>query len=154
MEFFKQWALNVCLCAIVGTIISMLSPKGRMDKIIKLMLSVFIFLSILSPFLKGDVNEFDFDFPIQSTSQDELIEKSNQLTLQTGKKAIEQKISDTLKENGFSDFTVEAVLKEKNGEIDVEKILITLSDNANKNQASDLIKSQFGFDTEVKTHGQ
>lgn len=154
MEFFKQWALNVCVCSVVGTIISMLSPKGRMDKIIKLMLSVFIFMSVLTPIFNADKFENDFDISYETVAQDDLIEKSNEMTAKAGQKAIEEKIQSSLEENGFADCDVEAVLKKDNSSITVEKVYVYTKDMSKEKAISDFIKTQFDFTAEVKSVGQ
>ncbi len=112
LEFFRQWAISICASGIIATIFSMIAPKGSMDKIIKLMLSVFIFTSMLTPFLDGGSIAFEsmFSLPEATVSAEELRAQANEITLSAAKNSVEQAIGDFLEERGCTVYQVEAAL--------------------------------------------
>ena len=59
METIKNWAFSISFAAVVSTIIQMLIPKGNLEKVVKITLSVFMLSIIFSPVL------LDADFKIQ-----------------------------------------------------------------------------------------
>lgn len=116
MQFFKQWAVSVCATGIIGTVFSMIAPKGSMDKILKLMIAVFIITSILAPFLTGGNNKSDFSSYFetntkQDVDEEDMWEQANQLTLKTAQKSVEKALSDFLIEKGLTEFKIKADLK-------------------------------------------
>lgn len=52
MEGVKSWCLSVCFSAIIGSIILIISPNIEKQKIIKVVVSAFVLIGILSPVLK------------------------------------------------------------------------------------------------------
>ena len=60
MEAIKSWAFSISTAVVVSTIMQMLVPKGNLEKVVKISLSVFMLSIIFSPFL------IDVEFKIQS----------------------------------------------------------------------------------------
>lgn len=116
MQFFKQWAVSVCATGIIGTVFSMIAPKGSMDKILKLMIAVFIITSILAPFLTGEKRGMDFNSNFDTNSyqkvdEEDMWEQANQLTLKTAQKSVEKALVDFLIEKGITEFEIKVNLK-------------------------------------------
>lgn len=154
MEFFKQWAISICACGIIGTVFSMIAPKGSMEKILHLVIAVFIFTSVLLPFLKmGDVN-LSFDEANFSSEQslDELVERSNEITLSTSKVSVEKAVSEFLVSNNFSDAKVKAKIdSDENNNIIVNSIEIGLPSEviAQSENVTNLVQNKFEIETRV-----
>lgn len=66
MDFIKSWTVSVCLTLIISAVFSVISPKGSMGRFYKVIIAVFIFVSLLYPFSDFDFNEFKSDFNFQS----------------------------------------------------------------------------------------
>lgn len=51
-DAFKQWAVSLIICALGGTLISLLSPRGSMEKTLRAVIGIFVVSSICTPLLK------------------------------------------------------------------------------------------------------
>lgn len=116
MQFFRQWAISVCATGIIGTIFSMISPKGSMNKILKLMIAVFIITSILAPFLTGGNKTSDLKSAFENNSaqtvnEDDMWEQANRLSLKTAAKSIEKTVSEFLINKGINEFEIKVNLE-------------------------------------------
>lgn len=154
MEFFKQWAISICACGIIGTIFSMIAPKGSMEKILNLVIAVFIFTSILTPFLKMD--KIDFDFSGSSASNEEtlqdMVEKSNEISLTSAELSVQKVVSDFLNSNDFPDAKVAVEMEnddEKNVSIKKIEILLPEEKLSQTNKVKLLVESEFKANVEV-----
>lgn len=53
MNFINQWSTLICLSSISCVIIELIIPSGKMEKILRTVLGVFILSSLIIPFSKG-----------------------------------------------------------------------------------------------------
>lgn len=113
MQLLKQWAISVCASGILGTVFSMIAPKGSMDKTIKLMIAIFIFTSMLVPFVSAEKLNFDefYQADHSEVSQEELQAQSNALTMKTTKISIEKAVSSFLEKQQHTNCRVKAILE-------------------------------------------
>lgn len=159
MQFFKQWAISVCASGIIATVFSMIAPKGSMDKILKLMISVFIFTSMLVPFLTGEKIDFD-DFissSSQSVSEEELWERANQLTLKTAKASLEQSIGDFLNRHSLEEYEIEvSFIVDENNYITISHADLYLmpDDLGRSGDLKALTEQEFGITVNVFSIGE
>lgn len=49
MEAFRQWAVSLIIAGIAGTVISLLSPRGTMEKTLRAVIGIFIVSAVVSP---------------------------------------------------------------------------------------------------------
>lgn len=160
MEFFKQWAISVCASGIIATVFSMIAPKGSMDKILKLMISVFIFTSLLTPFLTGEKPDLSFlaDITAQDgTSEDSLRSMSDELTMRTAKGSVEETITAFLQQHGCSDCRVQAELQvDENHYVQIVLIRLYLSeaDLSRGDELKRMTETEYQIKTEVFSLGE
>lgn len=150
MQFFRQWAVSVCASGIIGTIFSMIAPKGSMDKILKLMISVFLFTSIVAPFLSGEKLDFDLSADgaaqSQDISEDVMWEEANQLTLRTTQKSIENGIGDFLKRHSCAEYKVKVQLhvdENQYVQLDGAELYLTAADSSRGDELKQLTEADF-----------
>lgn len=60
MSAIKSWSVTICLVSVICTIIEILFPKGKMEKIFQVVLGVFMLCSLLIP-LKKTLANIHFD---------------------------------------------------------------------------------------------
>lgn len=154
MQFLKQWAISVCASGIIGTVFSMIAPKGSMDKILKLMISVFILTSMIVPFMTGENIEFEDFFDTsskQAVSEDDLWQKSNELTLQTTQRSVEQSIRDFLVTKNCTECEVVVSLSvDENNYVSIESAELYLTESDQNRSAELITLTQQEFDITVK----
>ncbi len=66
VTFLSSWVKNLSLALIVVSILEMILPNNKTKKYIKTIMSLYILFSIISPFLKGDINFNISDMNISS----------------------------------------------------------------------------------------
>ena len=83
--FLKDWIISIAIISIEGGFFLMICPNGEMKKNVKLVLSLFVLLVIISPFFGGKMK----------ISEKEIIKEINKITKieKTEKKALEGSLS-------------------------------------------------------------
>lgn len=129
----------------LSVVFSVLTPKGSMGRFYKIIISMFIFISFLFPLTEFDISDFKFDFDFGSEYSD-VLENAAQ-------KQLESSVGSALSENGFKNCDVSARVKEDNGEITVESLLISVPDGYSTKEVKDLLFNKLGVVAEVKRIG-
>lgn len=70
MNAVYQWATVVCLSAIVGAMIELITPIGRMEKMVRFVLGAFMICAMIAPFTSTAI-KITFDLPTEHTIQQE-----------------------------------------------------------------------------------
>ena len=52
MDFLRQWAIGLIICGIGATVISLLSPRGTMEKTLRAVIGIFIVSAVCMPLQK------------------------------------------------------------------------------------------------------
>lgn len=60
MSAIKSWSMTICLISVICTIVEVLFPSGKMEKIFKVVLGIFMLCSLLVP-LKNIFKNINFD---------------------------------------------------------------------------------------------
>lgn len=139
MEFIKNWVLCVCITLIISVIFSLLTPKGNMGKIYKIILAMFIFVSFLLPL--GD-NDIDFEFPDMNfefaESQSESYEN-----------IVKANIETVLEQGGYESCIIDCDVEYSNEEICVNKLGISVPSQYDVEEIKDYIYDKTGMVAEV-----
>lgn len=51
-DTFKQWAVGLIICALGGTVISLLSPRGSMEKTLRAVIGIFVVSAVCTPLVE------------------------------------------------------------------------------------------------------
>lgn len=70
MDKISGWAAVLCICAAICAIADTVSPGGRTDKVLKVVLSGFLMCALIAP-LKNIDFSLNFDLPLIETEQEE-----------------------------------------------------------------------------------
>ena len=71
MEIFRQWAFSLLISGMAGTIVSLLAPRGNMEKVLRTVVGIFIVSVLCSPLIKLKT---DAEFPSLSFELDEAVQ--------------------------------------------------------------------------------
>ena len=63
IESLRNWALTVALAALAGGIVRLLTPKGSVQKAVRVVVAVFLLCAFLSPLLSRGGTSFDWILP-------------------------------------------------------------------------------------------
>lgn len=91
MKYLNDWTYTVCITLIFSIIFSLLLPKNSNGKVGKIIITVFIMLSLIAPF---KANGFDLNFEgikVINEQQTENKEKSYSTTIKSN---IEKALND------------------------------------------------------------
>ena len=63
MDGIRLWAFSICSAAVVGTIVYMIFPKGKLEKIFRFTVTLFFLCSLFSPLIVRTTGfSLNFDF--------------------------------------------------------------------------------------------
>lgn len=63
MDLLKQWMISLVICAIIGAVVNVLSPKGGTERVMKVVVATFLICAFLSPFITGDGLDYNVQLP-------------------------------------------------------------------------------------------
>ena len=107
MEALRQWAISLIICGIGATIISLLSPRGTMEKTLRAVIGIFIVSTVCMPLAKLK-NAEDF-LPVFSFESETFYSESlEEQMLEACKVTIGKVIDDTAKELNITEYDVDA----------------------------------------------
>ena len=135
MEAIKSWAFSISIAAVVSTITQMLVPKGNLEKVVKISLSVFMLSIIFSPFL------LDVDFKMQS-------EDSFKIEIEDYTQTLELEMSEMI-ESQLSRQIEELIVAQLSG-IDVHKAEVDVLIKAENANTAEVIAVEVKLDEEYK----
>lgn len=147
MEFIKEWTFSLCVTLIASVIITLLIPSGSVGKYGKMIVSLFIFLSLLLPLKGGGDISFDFDgIDMEALAEDQNDTYSSLIAAQTKK---------LLNENGYSGINIECTsYLNQDNEIEITDFSVYIPDDYSIDEIKDFIYSNLGIAAEVYYIGE
>lgn len=144
MDFLKEWTFCVCVSLMVAVTVSLFTPKGRMQRFYRLLISLFVFVSFLYPFsgLSGERFSLE-DWQLETPAVEE-----NNAVYET---AVNAQIKALLEERGVIGASVQSRLKADyaTGEITVEDVQIAVPDEYNKEEIANAVFETLGINARV-----
>lgn len=106
MEALQTWAFSVCAAMVACGIAQIVLPKGSMEKVFRITVSIFFLCCLLSPILlRGPALEIE----VQAYAQEEIVQRAEKLqqeailqTQQMAQKEIRQIIEEKLADMGIN----------------------------------------------------
>ena len=144
MEFIKSWTISVCLTLVISAVFSLVSPRGSMGRFYKVVISVFIFISLLYPFTDFDFSEFKADFDFESELED--------TEVGLAEIQVENIIKGVLMDNGIEDAQVSCTVTQIGDEISVENVSVTVKTEYSASEVQEIIFDETGVAAEVTVH--
>ncbi len=139
MDFIREWSLCVCTTLIISVIFSILTPKGNMGKIYKMILSMFIFISFLLPFKNGNI-----DFTLPETDFESVINES-----QSSEELVKANVNGTLCAGGYDACIINCDSEYINEEIYINSLEIIIPREYDLNEVKEYIYEKSGMVAEV-----
>lgn len=109
MDLLKQWIISLIICAIVGAVVNILSPKGSIERVMKVVVATFLICAFLSPFISGDGMETDFELPEFSEHKSDLSDSISSSLLAHAEKQTESETISLLESLEVEYISAEAV---------------------------------------------
>lgn len=104
----SNWAKNIVIVTLIGTIIEMILPDTKNKKYIKVVIGIYILFNIISPFIGKsiDLNEYNIEKYI-STKEEKNTENKEQNTEKVFKQKVIENIRNKLRLVGYDSDNIE-----------------------------------------------
>ncbi len=152
MSAIKAWIFSVAVSSLVAGVVYMLTPKGSLQKIVRVAIFTFIISSSVSPLITGSI-DLDFQLPeleYSDAKENKLIDKITESMETVAVKSIER----ILKSMKITDPIVKIITdKNPDNSISITETVITVRpEDISKSQEIKLrIKNELGYDVRVTT---
>lgn len=155
MNGVMQWATVVCLAAVVGAMIELITPTGRMEKMVRFVLGGFMICAIITP-LTGTATKITFDLPAQTWQSQETAasfqEDLNEQVLQVAANNIKELAVEALQKEHITAQKIEVFMdtSDESG-ISINNLVVTLDESRRGDQAQvkKILENTLGLPTEV-----
>lgn len=88
IEFFSNWAGQLVVALIIGTLLEMIIPKGKNKKYVKMLIGIYIIFCIISPF--SQINE---SFSIDDITE-QIEEYGSENTIEENQTSMDARLED------------------------------------------------------------
>ncbi len=152
MNGIKSWAMIICFVSVICTIVEMMVPSGKMEKMFKLIIGIFMLCSILIP-LKNTISNISFDVKKSKNfikDESKLKDIIDNQTETTAKENIKSIIKNFLDAKDIKPEKINIIMDTKQDNcISIKKIEVFLvrGDESKK----DMIKKELEQKFEIKT---
>lgn len=145
METLKQWAVTIIMTALSGAVIQILMPKGKTERMVNIILSLFFLCAILSPFITGSTkalwDELNNKILIPEAEFSANQVSLNETVLRETEKETENAIYKLAVQEGFSEINVQVNMDiSGTNSISIDEIKISVP-AAERNKAIQWISS-------------
>ena len=142
MSEISNWILQITGIVLCGVLVEVLLPKGKLNKILKTILALFIVMVIIAPLKNSDIAKLNF-----SNIFGELNIDKSFVERREGEKieVLEQTIEDSLAKNGYMDTKVNIIGEFCDEKLNIETVfvdltgLVLLSDSLNINKYTNIV---------------
>lgn len=131
MDWMRQWALTLCITAVAGAMAQMLLPKGNVQKVCRIVLSVFFLCCMVSPFASGNSGPSGTlqrkNEAVVSRSVENLEQDTQQAVLDQLEGRVEQSLQEGLCAQGIIPVQIQVTMNtERTDQIYINKLTVIL----------------------------
>lgn len=142
MSLISGWLLSVVGIVIISVLVDLILPEGEMQKYIKAIFSVFVVFVMISPVLKININDIDFNKFIYNQSSVEINEDYIKNYNNSYKENLEKVCVEQLNSKGFLGVKVEISLNMSTKRFQIEKVNVNLKNLVINNNGLHIDKYQ------------
>lgn len=147
MEQLRAWVLSLCFACLACGILQHLSASRARFSVIKLVLTLYILLTALTP-LQSAAGLYRMP-EIPDIAQPAQTIDSQDMLLDATRKNLEQAVVQSLAEQGITDVAVQLTLAHDDTSITVTDVILTPARTADAEPAATVVTQMFGTDTTV-----
>lgn len=151
-DVLKKWAVSLIICAVGATVISLLSPRGSMDKTLRAVIGIFVVSAICTPLIKLKKTDVFLPAFIAEAVTLEETEKLLEQMKNACKETVGRVIDDELKGLNIDSYGVETVVDIDDGNcIIIHNIRIVISSeiNGSADEIREKLQERLGVPVEV-----
>lgn len=152
MDELRQWSISLIIAAVAGTVITVISPRGSADKIMRTVTGIFVVASVAVPLMQVDISDVSAQsfFEYSDSDVGYSYELEQQL-VDACKTALENQIIMAASQVGADVKSVESELSvDENGCIIIHKIVIKIANTTAKDELENLLEQETGIRVTVR----
>ena len=153
MDALKSWAVSVIISALAGTVVSLLMPKGSMEKTMRSVIGVFMVAAVCLPLAQINIeNEAQAVFSASGFEENNAQEIQAFLASEY-ESMVKEVIYSAAKETGVTDYEVIADISyDENGCIIIHEIAVEFGEDnsVSKDAFEALVNERLGFSVTVR----
>lgn len=136
MSGISVWIISVTVATLIASLVDVVMPQGKMSKMIKSVMGVFILIVIISPIKSIDLSKvdlsklssFNIDYNFVAERSDDIMS------------SLKDTIQDNLEDNGYQAVSVKINGEYKGGNIHINSVCVDLSNLVINGQAMNIDK--------------
>ena len=147
LDFFVSWAEQLIIAIIIIVVIEMILPsESSYKKYIKVILSIFLMYTVISPILSNQLNNFEFKQILANDEKENNI-KTNTISFdsqieETYKLKLKENMEDFIKSKGYEIKKMDTELQYIDEKIEIKKLSLELVRTNNKKIIIDKVNLQ------------
>lgn len=149
MEGITQIAICICISLGATAVYSLLIPGGSMEKLMKLCLSVFFLISLVTPFFNTQIRLDTVNNYKAAVLPDDV--NNTNIVMSLAKTNLEEKLTTYLSKKNIKILKAEIFInKNEFDSIDISKVVLTLQNKSDKEEAIKLTKEYLQTESEIQ----
>lgn len=151
MKLVKEWSTIICLAAIVCTILELICPNGKMEKIVKFVLSSFMLCAFISP-IANTVPKISLELSNSSKHQCDpsFKEKISKQTLNVCRDNIVNLAKKELGRHNIKAKKINVLMDtDDSGSISIIKVVVYLNEKESHKDVKKFLEDNLGIETEI-----
>lgn len=153
MDAIKSWAVSVIISALAGTVVSLLMPKGSMEKTMRAVIGVFMVSAVCLPLAQSDIAEEAEAVFSASDYGENRADSMEEYLVSEYENTVKEAVESAAEESVISDYEVFADIScNDSGCIIIHKITVEIGEEyfASKDAFETLLKEKLGFAVSVR----
>lgn len=131
-DALRQWAVSLIICALGGTVISLLSPRGSMEKTLRAVIGIFVVSALCTPLMKLKKANTLLPAFVAYTEPEIQMQNLNGQMVSACKETIGKVVDEVLGAVGIDDYSVESNVDiDKEYRIIIQNIQVAVSSENN-----------------------
>ena len=151
MEALRQWAICLIIAAFAGAFVTVISPRGSMDKTVRAVAGVFVVAALCSPL--AQLEDFEFSFEEEDITYDEnsFLPEAGEKLAEIYANTVADRVNEIASEAGTKTESVDAdVSVDENGCIIIHKISVGISEPESAETLEKMLSEKLGVPVTVE----
>ena len=154
MNYVREWAAIICFASVACTMLELLSPSGKMEKMMRFVFGAFMICAMITPLI-GIVDTINLDFKIdhqKNTEVCDFTEKLKDQEVNLAAENVKNLAMEVLQEIGIKPQKINLFMDTKDKDsISISKITVYLQkQNADRQEeVKRVVQEKLGLHTEI-----
>lgn len=151
MNAVREWSTIICLAAIVCTMLELMCPDGKTEKMVRFVLAAFLICAMISP-LTGTISKISFDLNKDSVQANNSAfkKKVSETTISVASDNIKSLATQELEQHDISSKKIDVFMDtNENGSISMIKMKVYLKERQSHQDVKKILEDKLGIETEI-----